>query len=143
MVIVYLFLFSGFGIYIQKQGVDVGPIDLDQTTVTFEPDQSGSGGLHIPGKDRVVFRPPPRKSLLGIFQNCDFYIVGFISLFILKLRKEINETNSCLVDFHVGKLFLSLFQYGRHFYIFSFMSLLESLLLEFCEPKFHQCIYLD
>ncbi|KAJ9709800.1 hypothetical protein PVL29_001318 [Vitis rotundifolia] len=50
----------------EKQGVDAGPIDLDQTTVTFEPDQSGGGGLHVPGKDRVVFRPPQRKSLLGL-----------------------------------------------------------------------------
>ena len=36
--------------------------------MTFEPDQSGGGGLHVPGKDRVIFRPPQRKSLLGIFQ---------------------------------------------------------------------------
>ncbi|XP_043691345.1 pre-mRNA-splicing factor ATP-dependent RNA helicase DEAH7 [Telopea speciosissima] len=47
-------------------GGEGGPINLDQTTVTLEPDNISSGGLHVPGKDRVVFRPPDRKSLLGL-----------------------------------------------------------------------------
>lgn len=32
----------------------------------MEPDNSGGGGLQLPGKDRVVFRAPERKSLLGL-----------------------------------------------------------------------------
>ncbi|XP_042519990.1 pre-mRNA-splicing factor ATP-dependent RNA helicase DEAH7 [Macadamia integrifolia] len=47
-------------------GGEGGPINLDQTTVTLEPDNISSGGLQVPGKDRVVFRPPERKSLLGL-----------------------------------------------------------------------------
>ncbi|OVA17529.1 Helicase [Macleaya cordata] len=43
-----------------------GAIDLDKTTVTLEPDKVSNGGLFVPGKDRVVFRPPERKSLLGL-----------------------------------------------------------------------------
>ncbi|ONI30062.1 hypothetical protein PRUPE_1G229100 [Prunus persica] len=42
------------------------PIDLDKTTVTLEPEVDNAGGLFVPGKDRVVFRPPERKSLLGL-----------------------------------------------------------------------------
>ncbi|PQQ16303.1 pre-mRNA-splicing factor ATP-dependent RNA helicase DEAH7 [Prunus yedoensis var. nudiflora] len=42
------------------------PIDLDKTTVTLEPEVNNAGGLFVPGKDRVVFRPPERKSLLGL-----------------------------------------------------------------------------
>ncbi|KAM3205935.1 pre-mRNA-splicing factor ATP-dependent RNA helicase DEAH7 [Capsicum annuum] len=48
-----------------QQG-DVGPIDLDKTTTTLEPDKSSSGGLFVPGKERVVFKPSERKSLLGL-----------------------------------------------------------------------------
>ncbi|KAK2969278.1 hypothetical protein RJ640_030819, partial [Escallonia rubra] len=49
-----------------KHGADYGPIDLDKTTVTLEPDRTSGGGLYVPGKDRLVFRPPERKSLLGL-----------------------------------------------------------------------------
>lgn len=42
------------------------PIDIDKIKETLEPDNSGGGGLQLPGKDRVVFRPPERKSLLGL-----------------------------------------------------------------------------
>ncbi|KAL4587030.1 hypothetical protein LXL04_011679 [Taraxacum kok-saghyz] len=42
------------------------PIDIDKITETLEPDTTGGGGLQLPGKDRVVFRPPERKSLLGL-----------------------------------------------------------------------------
>lgn len=48
-----------------QQG-DVGPIDLDKKTMTLEPDQTSSGGLFVPGKERVVFKPSERKSLLGL-----------------------------------------------------------------------------
>ncbi|KAM7494881.1 hypothetical protein LguiB_029490 [Lonicera macranthoides] len=53
----------------EKQGGDVGPIDLDKTTVTLEPDnRTSEGGLYMPGNERVVFRAPPneRRSLLGL-----------------------------------------------------------------------------
>uniref|UniRef100_A0A5B6ZC59 RNA helicase n=1 Tax=Davidia involucrata TaxID=16924 RepID=A0A5B6ZC59_DAVIN len=50
----------------EKQGGDCGPIDLDKTTVTLEPDTTSGGGLYVPGNDRVVFRPSQRKSLLGL-----------------------------------------------------------------------------
>ncbi|GMH27685.1 hypothetical protein Nepgr_029528 [Nepenthes gracilis] len=46
-------------------GSDVGPIDLDRTTITLEPEQPLGGGLHLPGKDRVVYRRP-EKSRLGL-----------------------------------------------------------------------------
>ncbi|KAI3720399.1 hypothetical protein L6452_21315 [Arctium lappa] len=42
------------------------PIDIDKTKEMLEPDATGGGGLQLPGKDRVVFRPPERKSLLGL-----------------------------------------------------------------------------
>uniref|UniRef100_A0A0V0HLF9 Putative ovule protein n=1 Tax=Solanum chacoense TaxID=4108 RepID=A0A0V0HLF9_SOLCH len=45
---------------------DAGPIDLDKTTTTLEPDKTSSGGLFVPGKERVVFKPSERKSLLGL-----------------------------------------------------------------------------
>ncbi|XP_010248953.1 PREDICTED: pre-mRNA-splicing factor ATP-dependent RNA helicase DEAH7 [Nelumbo nucifera] len=46
-------------------GGEAGPIDLDQTTATLEPEKV-TGGLYVPGKDRVVFKPPERKSILGL-----------------------------------------------------------------------------
>ncbi|GKF52391.1 hypothetical protein Tco_0159301, partial [Tanacetum coccineum] len=33
-------------------------------TDTLEPEETGVGGLQLPGKDRVVFRLSERKSLL-------------------------------------------------------------------------------
>ncbi|KAJ0507024.1 putative RNA helicase [Helianthus annuus] len=42
------------------------PIDIDKTKEILEPDQITAGGLHISGKDRLVFRQPERKSLLGL-----------------------------------------------------------------------------
>ncbi|VFQ76434.1 unnamed protein product [Cuscuta campestris] len=39
---------------------------MDTTTTTLEPDSVGGGGLYIPGKDRVVFKQPERKSLFGL-----------------------------------------------------------------------------
>ncbi|XP_027088374.1 pre-mRNA-splicing factor ATP-dependent RNA helicase DEAH7 isoform X1 [Coffea arabica] len=43
-----------------------GPIDLDKSTTTLDPEKTTGGGLVAPGKDRVVFRPSERKSLLGL-----------------------------------------------------------------------------
>ncbi|GAB4840590.1 hypothetical protein Ancab_021362 [Ancistrocladus abbreviatus] len=44
---------------------DARPVDLDQMTVTLEPEEPGGGGLYAPGKDRVMFRRP-EKSRLGL-----------------------------------------------------------------------------
>ncbi|GKC54521.1 hypothetical protein Tco_1077266, partial [Tanacetum coccineum] len=40
------------------------PKDINKMTDTLEPDETGVGGLQLPVKDRVVFRPSERKSLL-------------------------------------------------------------------------------
>lgn len=47
-------------------GAESGPLDIDKTIANLEPDKTSGGGLFMPGKDRVVFRPPQRKSLLGL-----------------------------------------------------------------------------
>ncbi|GKA59732.1 retrovirus-related pol polyprotein from transposon TNT 1-94 [Tanacetum coccineum] len=39
-------------------------MDINKMTDTLEPEETGVGGLQLPGKDRVVFRPSERKSLL-------------------------------------------------------------------------------
>ncbi|KAF5204908.1 Pre-mrna-splicing factor atp-dependent rna helicase, partial [Thalictrum thalictroides] len=44
----------------------VETIDFDKTIVTLEPDKPCDGGLQLPGKDRVVFKPHEGKSLLGL-----------------------------------------------------------------------------
>lgn len=41
-------------------------IDPNKTTETLESEETSSGGLFVPGKDRVMFKPPERKSLLGM-----------------------------------------------------------------------------
>lgn len=64
----------------QKQG-DVGPIDLDKKTTTLEPDQTSSGGLFVPGKERVVFKPSERKSLLGMIFLAYIFVVLALHLF--------------------------------------------------------------
>lgn len=59
-----------FSCQVQNRGGDCVPIDLDMTTSVLEPEKTSSGGLFVPGKDRLVFRPPERKSLLGmIYMN--------------------------------------------------------------------------
>ncbi|CAH9108210.1 unnamed protein product [Cuscuta epithymum] len=45
---------------------NIEPVKMDATITTLEPDCGGGGGLCIPGKGRVVFRQPERKSLLGL-----------------------------------------------------------------------------
>ncbi|PON82826.1 DNA helicase, ATP-dependent [Trema orientale] len=52
-------------ISMEKRG-NTQPIDVDKTTATLEAEKTTGGGLYLPGKDRVVFRPPERKSLLGL-----------------------------------------------------------------------------
>ncbi|KAG9144614.1 hypothetical protein Leryth_010816 [Lithospermum erythrorhizon] len=46
----------------EKQGFD----DINQIKATLEPEAASSGGLVVPGKDRVLFKPSERKSLLGL-----------------------------------------------------------------------------
>ncbi|KAL3818680.1 hypothetical protein ACJIZ3_004585 [Penstemon smallii] len=41
-------------------------LDIDKTTDTLEPEDTGTGGLFVPGKDRVMFRPSEGKSVLGL-----------------------------------------------------------------------------
>ncbi|XP_057452509.1 pre-mRNA-splicing factor ATP-dependent RNA helicase DEAH7 [Lotus japonicus] len=43
-----------------------GVVDLDKMTETLEPEKSSGGGLYVPGKDRVVYVAPERKSRLGL-----------------------------------------------------------------------------
>ncbi|GMN49209.1 hypothetical protein TIFTF001_018375 [Ficus carica] len=45
---------------------NAAPIDLNKTKETLEGEKISGGGLYLPGKDRVVFKPPERKSLLGL-----------------------------------------------------------------------------
>ncbi|XP_038713676.1 pre-mRNA-splicing factor ATP-dependent RNA helicase DEAH7 isoform X2 [Tripterygium wilfordii] len=49
----------------EKHG-DATPIDLDAGMVMLEPDKTDGGGLYVPGKERIQFRAPERKSHLGL-----------------------------------------------------------------------------
>lgn len=66
-----------FVIYRDKAMSNV-PIDLDKTISMLEPDKGTDGGLQLPGKDRVVFRPSERKSLLGMCLTLLFAIIVVI-----------------------------------------------------------------
>ncbi|XP_020227879.1 pre-mRNA-splicing factor ATP-dependent RNA helicase DEAH7-like [Cajanus cajan] len=50
----------------EKDRAGAGAIDIDKTTMTLEPEKPTGGGLYVPGKDRVVYVPPERKSRLGL-----------------------------------------------------------------------------
>lgn len=50
----------------ENDGAATGLVDLDKTTVTLEPEKSSAGGLYVPGKDRMVYVAPERKSRLGL-----------------------------------------------------------------------------
>lgn len=41
-------------------------VDLNQTTAVLAPETNTKGGLSLPNKDRVIFRPTERKSILGL-----------------------------------------------------------------------------
>ncbi|XP_039137619.1 pre-mRNA-splicing factor ATP-dependent RNA helicase DEAH7-like isoform X1 [Dioscorea cayenensis subsp. rotundata] len=41
-------------------------VDINATSTTLEPDKSTRGGLCLPDKDRLTFRPPRPKSTLGL-----------------------------------------------------------------------------
>lgn len=70
----FFFLFACFN---QKQE-NAEIIDLDKTTVTLEAEKISVGGLFVPGKDRVVYQRPERKSILGIkFNNFFFNLVSY------------------------------------------------------------------
>ncbi|KAK1680311.1 hypothetical protein QYE76_041159 [Lolium multiflorum] len=43
-----------------------GNLDLDATTSTLGPEDDTAQGLILPNKDRVMYRPPPGKSALGL-----------------------------------------------------------------------------
>ncbi|GAV91178.1 LOW QUALITY PROTEIN: hypothetical protein CFOL_v3_34577, partial [Cephalotus follicularis] len=47
-------------------GGDNGLIDIERTTVILDAEKTSGGGLYFPGKDRLTYRPPERKSLLGL-----------------------------------------------------------------------------
>lgn len=54
----------------------------------LDPEKTTGGGLFVPGKDRVVFRAPERKSLLGIdavlviLWICYFVVEGSVMLWM-------------------------------------------------------------
>ena len=43
-----------------------GRLDLDATTSTLGPEDDTAQGLILPTKDKVMYRPPPGKSALGM-----------------------------------------------------------------------------
>lgn len=43
-----------------------GKIDLDMTMTTLGPEDDTAQGLIVPNRDRVMYRPPPGKSALGM-----------------------------------------------------------------------------
>ncbi|CAN0901896.1 Pre-mRNA-splicing factor ATP-dependent RNA helicase DEAH7 [Linum grandiflorum] len=49
-----------------KQASEGEMVNIDETLVTLKPEQSEGGGLFLPGKDRLKFTAPERKSLLGL-----------------------------------------------------------------------------
>ncbi|QCE09158.1 pre-mRNA-splicing factor ATP-dependent RNA helicase DEAH7 [Vigna unguiculata] len=50
----------------EENGTFSEVVDINQTIMTLEPEKPTSGGLYVPGKDRVVYVPPERKSRLGL-----------------------------------------------------------------------------
>lgn len=50
----------------EKNGANAEIVDINKTTTTLEPEKSTGGGLYVPGKDRVVYVAPERKSRLGL-----------------------------------------------------------------------------
>lgn len=42
-------------------------VDLNQTTAVLAPEGNVKGGLSVPCKERIIFRPTERKSILGSF----------------------------------------------------------------------------
>lgn len=58
----------------QEQGSKNGSVDINSLVSTLEPEQSSGGGLQVPGKERLEFRAPGRKSLLGISSFSFMYL---------------------------------------------------------------------
>ncbi|BAT91804.1 hypothetical protein VIGAN_07043600 [Vigna angularis var. angularis] len=50
----------------EENGAFSEVVDINQTTMTLEPEKPTSGGLYLPGKDRVVYVPQERKSRFGL-----------------------------------------------------------------------------
>ncbi|GJY75107.1 hypothetical protein Tco_0479538, partial [Tanacetum coccineum] len=49
-----------------SQQIGVNVFDFGDNRIRWILEETGVGGLQLPGKDRVVFRPSQRKSLLGL-----------------------------------------------------------------------------
>ena len=47
-----------------------GEVDLDATMTTLGPEDDTSQGLILTNKQRVMYRPPAGKSVLGIYLLC-------------------------------------------------------------------------
>ncbi|KAJ0981741.1 hypothetical protein J5N97_009996 [Dioscorea zingiberensis] len=57
---------SGISSSILKPMEDGKVVDINEMSTTLEPDTSTRGGLSLPNKDRLTFRPPRGKSTLGL-----------------------------------------------------------------------------
>eukprot|EP00257_Ricinus_communis_P008936 XP_002527133.2 pre-mRNA-splicing factor ATP-dependent RNA helicase DEAH7 isoform X1 [Ricinus communis] len=73
-----------------KQGGQGEVTDTDKTILTMEPEKSEGGGglLFVPGKDRVEFKPPQRKSLLGLDALANAKRSGSDTNGVFKVPKE-------------------------------------------------------
>ena len=55
---------------------------------TLEPETTSGGGLFVPGKDRMVFKPPEKKSLLGACKCfVSFYSRVYVYTYVNNLPK--------------------------------------------------------
>ncbi|KAL6969289.1 RNA helicase [Sarracenia purpurea var. burkii] len=98
----------------ENRGGNCGPIDLDKTTTVLEPEKTSGGGLFVPGNDRVVFRPPERKSLLGLdllanVKRGEPKVIGAfkvpsegVTSFVSSMDEEENPTLSGIDDVGTG-----------------------------------------
>lgn len=64
-------------------------MDIDKSVVTMEAEQSNGseGGLFVPKKEKLEFRPPERKSLLGI----NFYPSIHLYIYIINRTLKIKN----------------------------------------------------
>lgn len=69
---------------------------MDKTTAMLEPENASGGGLYVPGKDRIVFRPPERKSLLGKYL-INMYMFLFKKTKFKSLMKELLVIHNALL----------------------------------------------
>lgn len=58
-----------------------GKVDLDATMGTLAPEEDTAQGLILPSKERVMYRPPPGKSALGMeLALCIVYSLHFLNI---------------------------------------------------------------